>query len=338
MTRFRDSYVVGRFFRLLLTIWLGTTLIFVIPRLATSDPTDAILGRMASSGSSVGNSAAVIATYKDEFGLGKPVFVQYLLYLKDMITFHNGYSLADFPANVGTLIGNALPWTLGLVGVATVVSFVVGTWIGALLGWRDTPKLVRRTLPASLVFTSLPPFMVGIVLLAAFSYRFGWFPSSGAYNLTVVPGFNFPFLADVVVHATLPALAIILVTLGDWALSMRGMMVATTGEDYVTLAKANGVKPQRIFWSYGVRNASLPQVTSLGVALAQIVGGVVVVEAVFDYPGVGGLLYNAILNNDYPVIEGVSFYLIVGVSCAVFVLDLIYPLLDPRISHRRVRS
>lgn len=326
-------YLLLRLARFALTVWLGATLIFVIPRLSPSDPTDAILGRLASSGAGVDNADALIASYTKRFGLDDSLLAQYWHYLVNTFTFSNGYSLAQFPATVDQLVWDALPWTAGLVLVATLLSFVLGTVIGALLGWPKTPGAVRKSLPLTLVFTSLPAFMLGILLIYLFAYRLAWFPYSGAYSADVTPGFNLDFAGSVIYHGALPAIAVVLVTMGTWALGMRGMMVTTAGEDYMVLAEAKGLRSRRIFFQYGVRNAILPQITALGLALGTIAGGFVVVEAVFAYPGLGNLLYRAVLDNDYTVIQGVTFYLILGVALAVLVLDLVYPLLDPRISY-----
>lgn len=328
-------YLLLRLLRFALTVWLGATLIFVIPRLSPSDPTDAILGRLAASGAGVDNADALIASYTRRFGLDDSLLSQYWHYLVNTFTFSNGYSLSQFPATVDELVWAALPWTAGLVLVATLFSFLLGTLIGALLGWPRTPSTVRRSLPLTLVFTSLPAFMLGILLVYVFAYRLAWFPYAGAYSADVNPGFNLDFAGSVIHHGTLPVVAVVLVTMGTWALGMRGMMVTTAGEDYMVLAEAKGLRSRRIFFQYGVRNAILPQITALGLALGTIAGGFVVVEAVFAYPGLGSLLYRAVLDNDYTVIQGVTFYLILGVALAVLVLDLVYPLLDPRISYER---
>jgi len=321
--------------RFILTVWLGATIIFFIPRLGKSNPVDAILGRLAQSGASVENANALIASYKRRFGLDQSVFSQYVHYLRNAFTFHQGYSLAQFPANVDTLIARAAPYTIGLMLVAIVVSFALGTLIGALLGWNRTNPVLKRVLPITLIFTALPAFMLGILLIYLFAFRLQWFPFAGAYSSDVSPGLNFAFIGSVIRHGTLPALSVVIVTMGGWALGMRGMMITTAGEDYMVLADAKGLRPSRIFWSYGVRNAMLPQVTQLGLALGSIASGFVVVESVFAYPGLGGLLYQAVIDNDYTLIQGICFYLVLGVAVAVLILDLTYPLLDPRISYSR---
>ncbi len=233
------------------------------------------------------------------------------------------------------MITRALPWTVGLLMIALVFSFIIGNTIGALLAWRRTPRTLRMILPISLTFTSIPAYMVGIMLLFAFAITLDWFPFAGNYGRGLNPGINLPFIGSVVQHGVLPALSIVLVSMGAWALGMRGMMITTEGEDYMILADAKGLSPSRIFWRYGVRNAILPQITAFGVAIGGLAGGAVLVEVIFTYPGMGNLLYTGILNSDFTLIQGIVFYVIVGVSLAVLILDLTYPLVDPRITYQR---
>jgi peptide/nickel transport system permease protein len=222
-----------------------------------------------------------------------------------------------------------------LLSLATIISFIAGNVIGALLAWRRTPGLAKALLPLTLTFTSIPPFMLGILLIYLFAFGLKWFPFSGAYDLQAKIGLNWNFILEVVRHGTLPALAIVLTTMGFWALGMRGMMVTTDGEDYMILAQAKGLRPSRIFMLYGVRNAILPQVTALALSLGALAGGSVIVEYIFTYPGMGYLLYDGIVNGDYTLIQGVVFFLIVGVALAVLIIDLLYPLIDPRISYQK---
>ncbi len=330
------EYVLKRFGMFLLTVWLGTTAIFIIPRLAPGDPIDAMIGRMMTAGENIENAAELIEAWRERFGLNQPLHIQYIRYLYNSATFNLGYSLAYFPSRVDDMVARAIPWTLGLLSATTFISFVVGNAIGALLAWRGTPRLVKMLLSASLTFTAIPGFMVGMLVLYIFSYQLDWLPYAGAYGRGVAPGLNLEFIASVIKHATLPAMAIVLVRMGGWALGMRGMMITTDGEDYMILAEAKGLRPWQIFWRYGIRNAILPQVTGLGISLGALASGVVIVETVFTYPGMGFLLYNrGILSNDYTLIQGIVFYVIVGVSLAVLILDLTYPLIDPRITYRR---
>ena len=177
--------------------------------------------------------------------------------------------------------------------------------------------------------------MLGILLIYLFAFGLKWFPFSGAYDMGTRAQLSWNFIKEVIHHGTLPALAIVITTMGFWALGMRGMMVTTDGEDYMILAQAKGLHPSRIFWLYGVRNAILPQVTALALSLGALAGGSVIVEYIFTYPGMGYLLYDGIVNGDYTLIQGVVYFLIVGVALGVLIIDLIYPLIDPRITYQK---
>lgn len=335
MSGLTKEYVLRRFGMFLITVWLGTSIIFFVPRLVPGDPVQAMVGRLMQEGADVANADQIIEAWQVRFGLDKPLMVQYFLYLYNSLTFNTGYSLAFFPTRVDDLVFRAMPWTLGLLVVATFISFILGNLIGALLAWRGTPRWVKTFLPISLTFTAIPAFMLGILLLYLFAFNLDLLPYGGAYARGLSPGWNWDFVLSVIKHATLPVFAVVLVRMGSWALGMRGMMITTDGEDYMILAEAKGLRSTRIFWRYGIRNAILPQVTALGIALGAIAGGFVVVELIFTYPGMGYLLYRAIVNTDYTLIQGIVFYVIVGVSFAVFILDLIYPLIDPRITFQR---
>jgi peptide/nickel transport system permease protein len=189
-------------------------------------------------------------------------------------------------------------------------------------------------LPITLTFTAIPPFMLAILLIYFFAFNLEWLPFSGAYGRGLTQGFNFSFIMSVIKHGTLPALAIVFTTMGFWALGMRGMMITTDGQDFMVLAHAKGLRPSRIFLMYGIRNAILPQITALALTIGSIAAGSVIVEYIFTYPGMGYLLYQGIINSDFNLIQGIVFYLILGVSLAVLIIDFIYPLLDPRITFK----
>ena len=329
------GYFLKRFAMFLLTVWVGMTLMFIIPRLAPGDPVSAIVSRMAVQAGQVEQSEELIAEWRERFGLDEPIPVQYIKYIGNSLRFQFGYSMAYFPSTVQELIMRAIPWTIGLLTIATMISFVIGIAIGALIGWRPTPRILRTLLPVTLCFTSIPAFMLGILLIYIFAFALRAFPFGGAYARGLSPEFSWDFISSVVHHGTLPAAAIVLTSMGYWALGMRAMMITNTGEDYMILAKAKGLKASRIFWMYGVRNAILPQVTALALSIGSIAGGSIIVEYIFTFPGMGYLLYQGILNNDYPLIQGIVFVLICGVALAVFLIDLLYPFLDPRITYER---
>ncbi len=329
------AYVLKRLGMFLLTVWLGATVIFIVPRLAPGDPITATIGRMIAQGGSVENSDELIEAWKARFGLDEPPPVQYVRYLANLATFNTGYSLAFFPATVDQLVFRAMPWTLFLLLAATIISFIAGNGVGALIAWRPTPRWIRRLLPITIVFTAIPPFMLGILLIYLFAFQLEWLPFAGAYGRGLSPGLNLPFILSALKHAILPATAIVLTTMGFWALGMRGMMITMDGQDYMILAQAKGLRPGRIFLRYGIRNGILPQMTALALTLGSIAAGSVIVEYIFTYPGMGYLLYQGIINSDFNLVQGIVFYLILGVALAVLIIDLIYPLIDPRITYQR---
>ena len=329
------SYVLQRVGMFFLTVWLGMTIIFIIPRLAPGDPVAAMVSRMTAQAGRVENSAEIIEAWRARFGLDAPLPIQYLRYMKNALTFNLGYSLAYFPTTVEEMVAKAIPWTVGLLALSTVLSFLLGNTVGALLAWRRTPKAFRALLPVTLTFTSIPPFMLGILLLYLFAFGLEWLPVGGNVDRGMDPSLSLSFLWSVLRHGILPAMAIVVTTMGFWALGMRGMMITTDGEDYMILAEAKGLRPSRIFFQYGVRNAILPQVTALALSFGRIAGGAVIIEYIFTYPGMGYLLYQGIVNNDFVLIQGIVTILIVGVSLAVLIVDLLYPLIDPRITYRK---
>lgn len=327
------KYVLRRLGMWVLTIWLGATIIFIIPRLAPGDPVSSMVSRMLNQAGYVENAGQMIEAWRARFGLDGPWYVQYFNYLRSSLTFDLGFSLASFPSRVDDMVLQALPWTLGLLFISTLISFVLGNLIGAMMAWRRTPGWARNLLPLSLTFTSIPFFMLGILLIYVFAFGLRWFPPSGAYNSSNAIGWNWPFIKDVIYFGTLPAISIVVTSMGFWALGMRGMMITNDGEDYMILAEAKGLPPQRVFWSYGMRNSILPQITALALNLGAIAGGATLVEYIFAYPGMGYLLYLGIVTNDYTLIQGIVFLLIMGTATAVLILDLLYPLIDPRITY-----
>lgn len=329
------TYLIRRLGMYVLTVWLGATLIFIIPRLAPGDPVAGMVSRMSAQAGHIENSAAIIEAWRARFGLDAPQHIQYLNFLRNSLTFDLGYSLTQFPARVSEMVAQALPWTLGLLAMATVISFTLGNLIGALMAWRPTPAWVRQLLPLSLTFTSIPYFMLAILLIYVFGFGLRVLPISGGYGRDISLNWNWDFITSVVQHGILPALSIVIASMGYWALGMRGMMITNAGEDYMILGRAKGLSPARLFLRYAVRNAVLPQVTALALTLGSIVGGSTLVEYLFAYPGMGYLLYQGIVNSDYTLIQGIVFILIMATATTVLIIDLLYPLIDPRITYQQ---
>jgi peptide/nickel transport system permease protein len=252
-----------------------------------------------------------------------------------MFRFDFGVSITRFPTGVNDMILAALPWTLVLVTVATLMAFAIGSLFGALLAWPRAPKFIHYLAPPLLTLSAIPYYLLGLTLIYFLAFKWRAFPLGGGYDIGNEPGWSFDFIRQAVRHSILPALSIILASIGFWALGMRAMMVTVQGEDYVTLAEAKGLTPRRIFFRYALRNAILPQTTALALALGQVASGAVLVEVVFGYPGVGNLLYSSIRTFDYTVIYGLTFLVIVAIGVATLLLDLLLPRVDPRITYQR---
>ena len=329
-------YILKRFGVFLLIVWLAATLNFFLPKLSGQDPVRTKLLEEASLGGYVhAGIESMVKEYQNRFGLDKPLWRQYLTYLRDVSRGDLNYSIANYPRTVAGMIREALPWTIGLLGVTTIFSFAAGTILGALLAWPQAPRWMRLLMPPLWALHAIPFFLLGLVLSWLLAFKFQWLPIFGGYSAGANPAWNWIFVLDVLRHAILPALSIVLVSVGGWALAMRGMMVTTMGEDYVTFAEAKGLRSATIFTRYCMRNAILPQTTGLALALGQILSGAVLVEAIFGYPGIGALLFQAIEENDFFLIQGIVFTVIVALGFATFVLDIVYPWLDPRISYHR---
>lgn len=324
------GYLLRRLAMFVAVILAAVTINFIVPRLAPGDPTAAVLDQLVSRGAQVEGAADIVANYRARFGLDDPIMVQYLRYVGNTLTFDLGSSISYFPMPVARAIVLALPWTIGLLAVSTVIAFALGSLIGALLAWPGSPGTVRLLAPFLMVLSAIPYYLLALIILYMLAIWTGWFPLGGAYGETP-DGFTWDAMADIAYHAVLPGLSIVLAGVGFWALGMRGAMIGVLGEDYLLQAEARGLTSRRIFFGYAMRNALLPQVTSLAIALGTAASGSVLVEVAFNYPGIGYLLYNALRSSDFFMIQGIAFFLVLTVALAVLILDLLYPLLDPRI-------
>src|SRR5215204_4402546 len=327
------GYVLKRVAMFVFVIFVATSINFFIPRLAPGNPIGAITSRMAQSSAGIEASQAMFEAYRERFGLNDPMWVQYLRYLQNTLQLDLGYSLSAYPATVWEIIQPSIIWTLGLVTVSVLITFVLGVTAGALLSWKKTPSTVKFFIPFTMVFAALPYYLLALLLLYGLAYKTHLFPFSGSHSSNIEPTMSWEYIKDVGYHAVLPALSIILSSVGFWALNMRSLMVTTTGEDYMMLAQAKGLRPQRILAWYGVRNAIPSQVTQLAITLGHVVSGAILVEIIFAYPGLGYMLYMAITNSDYTVIQGITFILALSVGFSVLLVDLLYPRLDPRVTY-----
>ena len=327
------SYFVRRIGMFFLVIFVAASFNFMIPRLAPGNPIGAINSRMSQASAGIENGQALFEAYRKRFGLDEPIYIQYSKYMWNTLRFDFGESLSAYPAEVWDIVGPAIGWSMGLIGVSVILTFLLGITIGALLAWKGTPRLVKALLPITMFGGVLPYYLLAMLLLYLFAFTTRLLPMSGAVDSSLPKGFNWPYISNLISHAILPAASIILTSIGGWALTMRSLVVNTIGEDYMLLAEAKGLPKRRILWWYAVRNAIPPQLAHLGIALGYVVSGAILVEIVFSYPGLGYQLYMSIVNSDYTVIQGITLILAISVGLAVLIIDLIYPRLDPRVTY-----
>ncbi len=310
----------------LFTAWAAITINFFLPRMMKGDPVSAYLQKNQGK-----ISPDAIESIKILFGLNenRSLWQQYIDYWGLMFQGDLGRSFSKGLAPVTEIIASAIPWTVGLVGIATVISFALGTGAGMMIGWRRGSK-ADMLIPITTFFSTVPYFWLGLIAIAVFSSILGWFPASHAFSKGAIPAFNLEFIWDVIKHGTLPAFTIVFSSLGGWVLGMRNMMVTVLDEDYVTVAQAKGLSPNRVMTRYAARNAVLPQLASFALSLGFIVGGTLIMEMIFSYPGLGLRLFEATMAKDYPLMQGMFLVITLSVLVANIVADVVYAILDPR--------
>ena len=288
------EYVLKRFLLFLAVVVVAVSINFLIPRMRSTNPIKERLYQLAAQGGvNVGKMEEMIEVWEKKFGLDQPLWKQYINYWNDVLHLDFGKTIADFTPVI-TEIMRSVPWTIGMLSVATVIAFGVGTIFGALLAWPKTGNFVKIFVPFLMTLSAIPYYLLGIVMIYSFAIYWPILPTSGAYSFGVRPEWSVEMVLSVISHAIMPAGSIVLTSIGFWGLGMRGMMITTMGEDYMKFAEYKGLKDRRIFLNYGVRNAMLPQVTGLAISLGTILAGSVLVEVIFAYPGLGNLLYTAI--------------------------------------------
>ena len=311
----------------LLTLWAALTLNFVLPRLMPGNPAIAMIAKFKG-----GVSPQALHTLEVQFGVNtrQSLISQYWHYLKNIATGNFGTSLSEYPASVGHIIGSAIPWTLGLVGLTTILSFILGTGIGVVGAWRRGGTLDSVMPPVFVITSVIPYFFLGLVLILIFGIKLNWLPYLGSYTNTLTPAFNFSFIWDVIRHAILPAATLLITTIGTWILTMRNTMITTLAEDYVRMARAKGLSSRRIMFDYAARNSILPNLTGFAMSLGFVLGGAILIEYVFNYQGVGYWLLAAVNNEDYPLMQALFLLITVAVLVAILISDIATAVLDPR--------
>jgi len=327
-----SRFLVGRLITYMLVVWFGITFIFVIPRLLPINPVEAMLGRILSQGAYMQEEQvqALRAALSDAFGVEGSWIEQYVGFLyRAVVSQDFGPSLAMYPTPVRDLIAQALPYTFGLLLTSVLLAWLVGNALGLLIGTMPGLRISRLLEGVAIVFYPIPYFILALVLSILFSAVWKIFPLG-----TTIRGSGWELVSSVVYHSFLPALSIILVTFGWWMLSMRALSATLMDEDFVIYGRLKGLSPSRLTLRYVLPNAMLPQVTYLALQLGLMFNGSIVTEIVFSYPGVGSLIYTAIVQGDYNLLMGTVSISIVAVATATLFVDLLYPLLDPRIRHR----
>lgn len=303
---------------------------FILPRLVPGNPVDAIVSNMSRGGGATGEQMkAVYNNYMQQFGLDKPMWEQFLIYLSNLAHGNLGTSFAQYPASVNKLVGQALPWSIAIQLPAILVGWIVGNLLGAVAafrgGWFD-----RGAFVGSLFASSMPYYCLAILLLYVVGVKLGVLPISGAYSFGLSPEPTLAFFGDAITYWWLPFWSLVIVFVGGQAVGMRSMSIYELGADYVNYGRGLGLRDNRIV-RYIFRNAMLPQVTGLALSIGGIVGGALITELVFSYPGIGTTLFNAISQNDYPVIQAITLIITVAVLAANFLVEIAYGLIDPRI-------
>ena len=324
---------IGIFFLIVIT---AVSLNFFMPRLRKTNPMQSRMNQLAAQGGVYAKDIQqMIELYNKKFGLDRPLWEQYVTYWRDLLRLDLGRSLAYYPQSALEMIARSAPWTIGLLIVSTIIAFVLGTLFGALMAWPKTSRIALLLSPLFMTLSAIPYYLLGMLFIYVLAMGWRLLPVGGAYTSGVTLTWSWKMVADIARHAILPAASIVLSGIGSWGLGMRAMMTGTLGEDYLQMAEAKGLKPATVFKDYALRNALLPQVTSLAISLAMVMSGAVLVEVIFGYPGVGNLLFKSIQTNDYFVMQGIVMFIILSIGVVLLALDLLYPLIDPRIRYRR---
>lgn len=323
------SFLVRRLAFYVIAIWAAVTVNFAIPRVMPGNAVDSMLAKFPQL------TPQALKALQAEFGAGHQgsLLSQYFQYWGNVLHFNLGISSSQYPSKVSTIIGQTLPWTLALVGVATIISFALGTLLGIFAAWRRGGWL-DRALPAFTLLQATPYFFLALIVIYLFAIKLQWFPFGQGYTLGLSPGWNWSFISSAISHSILPAVTIIVTSIGGWMLQMRNVMLTTISEDYILVAQAKGLAARRVVFSYGARNAILPNIAGFALSLGFVVAGALVMEIVFSYPGIGLTLYNAVTSNDYPLLQGIFLVISIAVLTASLIADVIYAIADPRARSR----
>jgi peptide/nickel transport system permease protein len=336
MRQFILRYLIPRFLQFLTIIFVGITVTFIIPRLSPTDPVEAQISMMMARGTSLDpqSVASMRAALTDMYGLSGSPVEQYFAFWGRLFRGDLGPSLANFPAPVSGMIGQAMPYTLSLLIPAVLISWFFGNLFGTWSSYYPKNKVLSLIEVLGQAVRPIPYYIVAMVLLVVFAFFIPILPFSGAYDVGTRPTWTLDFLLIYIQHSILPAATLILVGFGGWFIGMKSLTSNIISEDYVVYAETTGMKESKILAQYIMRNALLPQITGLAMSLGTVFSGALIMEVVFGFPGIGALTMAAVFRNDYSMIMGIAIYSIIGVAIAVFLMDLIYPLFDPRVRYQ----
>jgi len=335
MTSGYPLYLLTRFGQFVLVLFIGINIAFIVTHSTPIDPVEQSIAATTQFGTTSPEAIAMMRqSLRELYGLEGTIGEQYLAFWRRVVVGNFGPSLSAFPTPVSVLIARALPWTVALLVVSTVLTWLVGNLLGGLAGYYRQNRTLRLAGLLAMAFHPIPYYIVAFLLLITFGYLWPVLPISGGYTMNMPRDWSWAFIGSVLSHAILPVLSLMLVGLGGWFMGMRSLVSNIVTEDYVTYAELGGVERRRILRSYVMRNALVPQVTGLAMSLGAIFNGAIITEQVFGYPGVGTLLVSAVHAGDYSLVLGITTVSILAVSVAVLLLDLVYPLLDPRVQAR----
>jgi peptide/nickel transport system permease protein len=326
-------FIVRRLVFYLVAAWVALTINFFIPRAIPGNAVQSMMAKFPNLQPSAYKALEAL------LGVGHPgsLWSQYVSYLNEIFHFNFGTDVSQYPASVSSLLVQTLPWTITLVGVATVIAFLIGTALGIVAGWRHGGSL-DRVLPGLMFLQAIPYFFFALILVELLAIKTQVFPTGQGYSDGLIPGWHWDFISSAIYHSVLPALTIVLTSIAGWMLQMRNVMITTVGEDYVIAAQAKGLPNRRVIYTYAARNALLPQLQGFGLAVGFVVSGAIVMEIVFGYPGIGLLLLNAVTSNDYPLMQAIFLVITFAVLLANLVVDMIIVVADPRARRREATS
>ena len=324
-------YLLRRIGFYLVALWAALSLNFLVPRLMPGDPVLLLVGRLQGQ-----VDPRAIQALRLQFGLNNSsLWSQYVHYLGDLLHGNLGVSITYFPTPVTQVIGLGLRWTLVLVGVSAILSFFIGTLMGTIAAWRRGSWFDNVASPLLTFLSAIPYFWFALIVLYVLGFVVKWFPLTGAYSIDTTPGVNASFLLSAAYHAILPAVTIVISSMAGWMLGMRNAMLSTLAEDYVLMAQAKGLAERRVMLTYAARNAILPNITGFALSLGFVIGGALLTEIVFSYPGLGYILLQGVQSDDFPLMQGIFLLIAIAVLCANFLADVCYTVLDPRVRQER---